>query len=83
MKKLKAQYKGLIIMLGGLKIDTSASLTVTELELLAKAKPNYVEETTSTTAKKRKPKASSSDSGDEPSKDGDTSTESQPKEAEE
>jgi len=71
-------------MLGSLKIDTSASLSVTELELLAKAKPNYVEETTSSTAtKKRKSKASANNSGDEPSKDGDTATESQPKEAEE
>ena len=80
MKKLKAEYKGLIIMLGGLKIDTRSDLTATELELIERFKPNYVE---TSKASKRKSKSSTADSGDEPSEDGDTATESRPKEAEE
>ena len=83
MKKLKAQYKGLVIMLGSMKIDTNQSLTASEIELLARLKPEYVEESRTTTAKKSKPKASTANSGDESSKDGDTAAESKSKEAEE
>jgi len=73
MKRIKSQYKGLSIWLGGMKIDVSNDMTQSQIEILEKLKPEAVEQI------KTKPIEDNTTGADsEPSEDGDTTTDPRP-----
>jgi len=78
-KRIKAQYRGMVVWANGDKIDLSRTdMTLSEVEIIEKLKPQYVEQVkpkSKAEPKQTKPSSNKNEGrGAESGEDGDTDT---------